>query len=135
MADTRLFPLEDARTRHPDVEHWLAERPGELGALARRWFDELRRAGPDVTEVMHDGHATACVGDLAFAYVNVFSAHLNVGFFLGTSLRDPAGLLVGTGRFMRHVKIRPGDDTDTNALRALIAAAYRDMRARRSDPA
>ena len=36
-------------------------------ALARRWFEELRQAGPDVTEVMHDGHATACVRCLAFA--------------------------------------------------------------------
>jgi hypothetical protein len=130
MADTRLFRLSGAQTRHPDVERWLAERPGELGALARHWFDELRRGGPDVTEVLHDGHATACVGDLAFAYVNVFSAHLNVGFFLGTSLPDPSGILVGTGRFMRHVKIRPDAGPDPDALRALIAAACHDMRSR-----
>ncbi|MEI9965905.1 MAG: DUF1801 domain-containing protein [Caulobacteraceae bacterium] len=53
---------------------------------------------------MHDGHPTACVGDAAFAYVDAFRAHVNVGFFHGAALDDPAGLLEGTGKRMRHVK-------------------------------
>ncbi|MDO9316736.1 MAG: hypothetical protein Q7V56_00865 [Gammaproteobacteria bacterium] len=46
----------------------------------------------------------ACVNDAAFAYVGVLKAHVNVGFFNGTELTAPAGLLEGSGRFMRHVK-------------------------------
>jgi hypothetical protein len=38
----------------------------------------------------------------------VFTAHVNVGFFRGAELSDPNGLLQGTGKFMRHVKLRPG---------------------------
>jgi hypothetical protein len=121
---SRLFRLPDALPRSPDVDVWLNE-PGELRTLARKWFERMRRCGPDVHELMHDGAPTACVGDAAFAYVNAFTAHVNAGFFLGAELPDPAGLLEGTGKFMRHVKLRPGRPVDEAALKALIETAYR----------
>ena len=101
---------------------------GELGAIAQRWFDVMRGCGDDVREVLHDGHPTACVGDAAFGYVNAFTSHVNVGFFLGAELDDPAGLLEGNGKFMRHVKLRPETDVDTVALTKLIKTAYADMK-------
>jgi hypothetical protein len=88
----------------------------------------MRECGDDVRELMHDGFPTACVADTAFAYVNVFKSHVNVGFFLGSELYDPAGLLEGRGRRMRHVKVRPGSDIDTAALSALIQTAYADIK-------
>ncbi len=84
----------------------------------------MRQCGNDVRELLHDGHPTACVGDAAFGYVNSFTAHVNVGFFLGAHLADPARLLEGTGKNMRHVKLRPGTEIDREALAALIEAAY-----------
>lgn len=59
-----------------------------------------------------------------------FTDHVNVGFFHGAALPDPAGLLEGTGKRMRHVKVRWGREIDAAALAGLIAAAYRDMGAR-----
>ena len=116
--------------RDPAVDAWLRARPGALGAIAKRWFDVCRACGDDVRELLHDGHPTACIGDAAFAYVNAFTAHVNVGFFHGAELPDPAGLLEGTGRFMRHVKVRPEGDVDDAALRGLIETAHADMRRR-----
>ena len=130
----RLFRFPSAQRRDPAVEAWLWTRGGETGALARRWFERLRVCGDDVREVMHDGQPTACVGDAAFAYVDAFRAHVNVGFFLGTELPDPARLLQGSGRFMRHVKLAPGREFDAAALGALIQAAYADVHARLSVP-
>jgi hypothetical protein len=101
-----------------------------LDAIARRWFNVIRECGGDVRELLHDGCPTACVDDAAFAYVNAFRAHVNVGFFRGADLEDPAGLLEGTGKRMRHVKLRPDDDTDAAALTRLIEAAYTDMKRR-----
>ena len=66
----------------------------------------------------------------AFAYVNTFTAHVNVGFFRGAEIADPEGLLEGTGRFMRHVKVRPDDDVDARALARLIDTAYADIKER-----
>jgi len=102
----------------------------ELGAMAQRWFEVMRDCGDDVRELLHDGAPTACVGDAAFAYVNAFKAHVNVGFFRGAEIADPERMLEGTGRFMRHVKLRPERDVDTTALMKLIEAAYTDMKAR-----
>jgi hypothetical protein len=90
----------------------------------------MRECGDDVRELMHDGCPVACVRDAPFAYVNVFKAHVNIGFFLGAELDDPMGLLEGTGRRMRHVKVKPGTDIDVAALSALIDDAYADMRSR-----
>jgi hypothetical protein len=108
----------------------MNERSGELGTIAQRWFDVIRDCGDDVRELLHDGHPTACVADAAFAYVNAFKAHVNVGFFRGAELADPAGLLDGTGKYMRHVKLRPDSDIDGAALIALIESAYTDMKRR-----
>ncbi len=129
---SRLFPLTGSVRRDPAVESWLQERSGDLGTIARRWFDVVRSCGADVRELLHDGHPTACVDDIAFAYVNAFTAHVNVGFFCGAELPDPAGLLEGTGRFMRHVKLRPAREVDERAVTALIHAAYVDIKRRLS---
>lgn len=120
----RLFPLSNTVLRDPAVDTWLATRPPALADLARPWFERMRACGPDVRETLHDGMPTACVGEHAFAYVAVFTAHVNVGFFVGPELTDPAGLLEGTGRYMRHVKLRPGRAVDEGALAALVGAAY-----------
>jgi hypothetical protein len=90
----------------------------------------MRERGADVRELMHDGCPTACVGEAAFGYVNAFKAHVNVGFFFGAFLQDPARLLEGTGKWGRHVKLRPGTDLDSAALAQLVDAAYDDIRAR-----
>jgi hypothetical protein len=102
----------------------------ELRRMAAPWFERMRGCGADVRELLHDGCPTACVGDAAFGYVNAFSRHLNVGFFHGAALDDPAGLLEGSGKRMRHVKLRWGEPVQAAALSDLITAAYRDIRAR-----
>lgn len=108
----------------------MKEHSGELGAIAKRWFQVMRECGGDVSELLHDGHPTVCVDGAAFGYVNAFRAHVNVGFFRGAELPDPGGLLEGTGRFMRHVKLRPGEDRDLGPLTDLIHAAYVDIHRR-----
>lgn len=106
----QLFRFSSSVKRDPSVESWMRERSSALGALARRWFGAMRECGDDVRELLHDGHPTACVVDAAFAYVDAFTAHVNVGFFRGAELADPAGLLEGSGKRMRHVKLRPDRD-------------------------
>jgi len=112
------------------IDSWLSEQPEELRGFAQTWFERIRQCGKDVRELMHDGFATACIEDAPFAYVGVFKDHVNVGFFHGAELEDPAGLLEGTGKRMRHVKLRPGRELDVTALGDLIDAAYLDIRAR-----
>jgi len=127
---TDFLRFNGAVERDPAVDAWLNAHHGELGAIARRWFEVMRKCGDEVRVLVHDGCPVACLGDAPFGYVNVFTSHVNVGFFHGAALPDPARLLQGAGRFMRHVKLRSGTDVDAAALRSLIDAAYSDIKAR-----
>ena len=127
---SRLMRFPRSVKRDPAIDGWMREHTGELGAIAQRWFEVMRGCGDDVRELLHDGHPTACVGDAAFAYVNAFRAHVNVGFFRGAEIADPNGLLESTGKFMRHVKLSPERDVDVKAVMSLIEAAYTDMKER-----
>jgi hypothetical protein len=133
VASYRRFLLPGAARRDPAITAWMDEQPEELGAIARRWFDVIRNCGDDVRELIHDDAPTACVADAAFAYVDAFTAHVNVGFFNGAALADPAGLLEGTGKFMRHVKLKPRQNIDSQALASLIECAYADIERRTRD--
>jgi hypothetical protein len=127
---TDLLRFNGAVERDPGIERWMTEHAGELGAIAQQWFEVMRNCGDEVRELVHDGCPVACLGDAPFGYVNVFTAHVNVGFFHGATLPDPAHLLQGSGKFMRHVKLRPATPIDAAALGTLITAAYSDIKQR-----
>jgi hypothetical protein len=125
-----ILRFSGAVRRDSRIEAWFSDYADPLRLIARPWFERMRKCGDDVRELFHDGCPVACVGDAPFAYVGAFKAHANVGFYHGATLADPAGLLEGSGKRMRHVKLRPSADTDANALNGLIAAAYHDIRRR-----
>jgi len=130
-----LLRFDGAVERNPAVDAWFlgssgAQKSPELVAIARHWFEVMRGCGDEVRELVHDGCPVACFGDVPFGYVNVFTAHVNVGFFLGAVLADPTRLLQGDGKRMRHVKLRPGAALNSAALHELIQAAYEDIKAR-----
>src|SRR5260370_1177013 len=125
-----LLRFNGAVEPRPAIDAWVKENPGELGAIAHHWFEVMRKCGDEVRELLHDGCPVACLGDVPFGCVNVFTSHVIVGFFHGAALPDPARLLQGTGKFMRHVKLRPGTATYAPPLSRLIDAAYSDIKAR-----
>lgn len=127
---TQFLRFDGTVDRDPAIDAWMKEHRGELGAMAHEWFEVMRKCGDEVREILHDGCPVACLGDAPFGYVNVFTSHVNVGFFHGAALPDPARLLQGAGKFMRHVKLKPGTAADTASISRLIDAAYLDIKAR-----
>jgi hypothetical protein len=127
---TDLLRFNGTVERDPAIDAWMNAHAGALGAIAHQWFEVMRECGDEVREVLHDGCPVACLGDAPFGYVNVFTSHVNVGFFHGAVLPDPARMLQGSGKFMRHVKLIPGTPIDAASLRGLIEAAYSDIKAR-----
>jgi hypothetical protein len=130
MVSAELLRFNGAVERDPAVDAWMKKHDGELGVIAQQWFEVMRGCGDEVRELLHDGCPVACLGDAAFGYVNVFTSHVNVGFFHGAALPDPARLLQGAGKRMRHVKLRPGTSANAAALRKLIEMAYSDIKSR-----
>jgi hypothetical protein len=127
---TEFLRFNGAVERDPAIDAWMKEHDGVLGTVALQWFETMRKCGDEVRELLHDGCPVACFGDAPFGYVNVFTAHVNVGFFHGNALTDPARLLQGNRKFMRHVQLRPGTATNAAALSRLIDAAYSDIKER-----
>lgn len=116
--------------RDPAIEQWMNHHSGELGLIASRWFEVMRKCGDEARELLHDGCPVACLGDAPFGYVNVFTAHVNVGFFHGAFLPDRTRLLQGAGKSMRHVKLKPGMEREDAILKSLIHTAYLDIKRR-----
>jgi hypothetical protein len=127
---TQLLRFDGTFEHDPAIDAWFEAHPGELGAIAQQWFAVMRGCGDEVREILHDGCPVACLGDVPFACVNAFTAHVNVGFFQGAQLPDPTRRLEGNGRSMRHAKLKPGEATDTGTLTRLIEAAYAGIKAR-----
>lgn len=125
-----LLRFNGAVPRDPRIEAWFADSTVPLRSLTRPWFEIMRHCGEDVRELLHDGCPVACIGDAPFAYVNAFKAHASIGFYLGASLADPAQLLEGAGKRMRHVKLRPGEEVNAEALSELIDRAVEEVRKR-----
>jgi hypothetical protein len=132
MNDLLRFP--GTVRRDPRTEAWFSDFADPHRLTTRTWFERMRGCGADVRELLHDGCPVACVEDAPFGYVNAFKAHANVGFYYGAMLADPADLLEGEGKRMRHVKLRPGKELDGEALSDLIVAAYHDIRRRLTRP-
>lgn len=127
MDKRQILTLDGAVEKDPAIAAWMQDHPGGTGSIARRWFEAMRACGKDVRELLHDGNPVVCVADAPFAYVGAYKAHASVGFFRGSELPDPAGLLEGNGKLMRHVKIRPGISVDTEAVARLIRDAYANI--------
>jgi hypothetical protein len=127
-----IFRISRGLKRDPAVDIWLHDEPADLRSIAQKWFTQMRQCGDDVLELIHDGCPVACIEDVPFAYVNTFKSHVNAGFFNGAALSDPVGLLEGSGKRMRHVKLKPGSKFNTAELCKLIDAAYLDVKSRLS---
>jgi len=125
-----LLRFDGAVERDPNIDAWMKKHDGELGSVAREWFNVMRKCGDEVRELLHDGCPTACLGDAPFGYVNVFTSYVNVGFFHGAELPDPDRLLQGSGKRMRHVKLKSGAATNASALNRIIDAAYSNIKSR-----
>lgn len=113
-----------------DFDIWLEGKAEALQHIAQHWFEAIKNCGPDVQAIFHDGHPIGCIENAPFAYVNAFTAHVNLGFFYGAFLPDEHGLLEGSGKRMRHVKLRPGQLPDAKALEELLTLAYADIKER-----
>ncbi|MEM7342731.1 MAG: DUF1801 domain-containing protein [Chloroflexota bacterium] len=101
--------------------------------------EELRRIifhnYPEATEVVRlgDGAASYGVGPKKMSESHVYimpkERYVNLGFWHGTSIPDPANLLEGTGKKMRHVKIRSLEAAASNEIATLISEALKERRA------
>jgi hypothetical protein len=98
--------ITKALPRDPAVDDYLASKKGVPGDTVR-WLAEICRAAiPGCTEAVWHGSPKFCLADgTCVAYVAAFTNHADLGLIQGALLEDPDGLLEGTGKGLRHVKL------------------------------
>ena len=121
--------LAAMRTDAKAFEAMLAGRPPAIAEVALKARALVLDVLPEVFEVVWAVQKNAGYGTGPkkltehFCWISPASAHVTLGFNYGTELADPNGLLEGTGKKFRHVKLATVTDVDRPALRALLAAA------------
>lgn len=124
-----------AETRFGTFDELMEQTEPGLRPLARRLREIILDVHPAAVEVVWLGDRAATYGvgpkkmSEAYTYILPYAEWVNLGFFYGVSLDDPAGLLGGTGAKMRHAKIRSADEAEAPEVRALIMAALAERRA------
>lgn len=108
----------------PRVEAWLAERPRTVRPIAAAARELLDEGLPKARQAIKWGYPT-WVGAGNVVALADHGEHVNLQFYRGARLPDPSGLLEGTGKRMRHVKLRHARDVRTPGVKALVRAAWR----------
>ena len=121
--------MKTSRPIHKDFQHFLDLKDKELVALFVDLRNFILELYPDSNELVYHTHALTSVfsvsdklGD-AFCMIPIYSNHLNLGFNKGTKLKDPHGLLTGTGNLIRHIDIHKPSDYRNPKVKALIKEA------------
>lgn len=130
---TRRYRYRSTVRHDPAIDAYVQSVKGDLGAIVARLVALVRSTVPDHDELRVHGAPQFCVGGEPFCYVVGYAKHVNLGFCEGAGLRDPEKLLEGTGKAMRHVKIRPGAEFPGKVLSRMVQEAARRVRAKQAE--
>ena len=111
------------------VQAWLENLADEKKPLIEAIRKLIGSVAPEAYEIIYHnalGYGPTVSGFDRILYVSVYEKYVNLGFFYGGFLSDPEGLLVGSGKRMRHIKIRRLQETENPAITALLAQAWSD---------
>jgi hypothetical protein len=121
-------------TKFGTFEELMEMTVPEIRPIARRLREIVADIDPNHVEVVRLGDRAATFGvgpkkmSEAYTYILPHNKWVNLGFFRGSLLPDPAGLLEGTGAKMRHVKIRSVAEAEQAAVRRLIEVSLAERK-------
>jgi hypothetical protein len=108
---------------YASFDQYLAGQAPRNQGVIRDLRKFVKRVAPQLQESVKWGNGCWVQGKVPVAYVYSAPDHVQFGFFRGSALRDPGGLLKGEGKFVRHVKVRKRSDIDESAFGTLLRQA------------
>ncbi|MDX2119545.1 MAG: DUF1801 domain-containing protein [Gemmatimonadota bacterium] len=108
---------------YASFEDYLRDQSPRNRTIIRALRRFVKSAEPELVESVKWGNGCWLAGSEPVAYVYADAAWVQFGFLTGSSLTDPGGLLEGTGRYVRHIKVRKTGDIDRPAFGALLRQA------------
>ena len=115
----------DGKSAKEWIDLYVDAKPAELRDVAEKLRKLVKKTVKGTKESVNPWKIPTFESNGPMCFFTVGKYHVTFGFLRGTSLPDPAGLLEGTGKNLRHVKLRTAEDVSTPALKKLIEAAAR----------
>jgi hypothetical protein len=131
-APMRRYRYRGTLRHDPAIDAYVQTVEGELGAIVARLVALVRSSVPGHDELRVHGFPQFCIQGEPFCYVVGYAKHVNLGFCDGAGLSDPEKLLEGSGKNMRHIKIRPGAKMPGKSLSRMVREAAARARARQA---
>jgi hypothetical protein len=118
-----------------DIEAFIGNYPPEVQELARLTQEWVKKVLPESSEELALGYKMMMYklrpkGRQFVVYIAPYAKHVNLGFLMGTSLPDPHNVLKGTGKTLRHIKIRKPEDLEKAGVQAVVEAAWEEALSR-----
>lgn len=119
---------------HSTFEQALSGSSGPVQEIAERLRALIIEMYPEVVEVPWQKQKIIGYGvgpkkmSEHFCYIGAFKAHVNLGFYYGAVLPDPEGLMEGTGKNLRHIKVKGVEEVEHPALRDLLQASLEERK-------
>jgi hypothetical protein len=110
---------------YASFDDYLSDQKPRNRAIIRELRGFVKRAQPRLTEVVKWGNGCWVGKNGPVAYVYSADDFVQFGFFRGSSLKDPKGMLEGDGQYVRHIKVRTPSDIDERSFAALLRQAVR----------
>ncbi|MGB7731112.1 MAG: DUF1801 domain-containing protein [Candidatus Acidiferrum sp.] len=107
------------------IDAYVVRKGGALEDVAQGLRRLMRKTVPEMKESVNPWKIPTFESNGPMCFFSIGKNHVTFGFLRGTSLPDPAKLLEGTGKNLRHVKLRTSEDLRKPALKKLIQAAAR----------
>jgi hypothetical protein len=119
-------------TTHGSFNDAIAGSNLQVMAIAKRLRELIIDVYPEVVEVPWPKQRIIGYGvgpkkmSEHFCYIGAHGKHVNLGFYYGAELAVPEGLMEGTGKKLRHIKVRDIEDADQPALRHAVQMALEE---------
>jgi hypothetical protein len=115
-------------------DDYLADQSSRNQAIIRALRMFVRHVEPELSEAVKWGNGCWIGGSGPVAYVYSDTGFVQFGFFRGSSLKDPQGLLEGKGQYVRHIKVHAPAEIDQRSFAALLGQAAGSRKGRRVSP-
>jgi hypothetical protein len=119
---------------HGSFDEALSGSSGQVKEIAERLRELIVEIYPDVVEVPWPKQKIIGYGvgpkkmSEHFCYIGAYRDHVNLGFYYGADLPDPKGLLEGTGKKLRHIKVKNVDQVAQPALRQILQSSLEERK-------
>jgi hypothetical protein len=108
---------------YESFDEYLKDQSPRNQAIIRGLRRLVKRIEPELSEAVKWGNGCWVGSNGPVAYVFSAPDHVQFGFFRGSSLNDPKGLLEGNGAYVRHTKVRKPSGIDARSFAALLRQA------------